>query len=62
MGAGLTRSDRRARRRARVELIETGLLVALAALVLFKGAAAVGSIALATGAMMAELLRVLFPA
>lgn len=43
----------------RAEKIETGLIVALAGLVLFKGAPAIAGIAVATGGMMAELLRVL---
>lgn len=53
------RSERGGRRHIRSECLETGMLVALAALVVFKGAAAIGGIALATGQMMAELLRVL---
>lgn len=58
-GAQVRRSERGARRRARSERIETGLIVALAALVLFKGAPAIAGIVLITGEMMVELVRVL---
>ena len=54
--------DRARRRRIRTEQIETGLIIALAGLVLFKGAPAIAGLALAFGQMMAELLRVLIAA
>ena len=52
-------NERAARSRRRSETIETVLIVALAALVLFKGAPAIAGIALTTGGMMVELLSVL---
>ncbi|GLS00773.1 hypothetical protein GCM10007859_07810 [Brevundimonas denitrificans] len=45
------------RRRARAEKIETWLIVALAGLVLFKGAPVILGIALGIGEMMAALTR-----
>ena len=51
--------DRARRRRIRTEQIETGLIIALAGLVLFKGGPAIAAIAVTTAEMMAELTRVL---
>jgi hypothetical protein len=51
----------KARRRSRpdrVEIIETSLIVALAALVVIKGAAAVGGVFLGLGQMMAALVSI----
>ncbi|HST91730.1 MAG TPA: hypothetical protein VLJ13_05980 [Brevundimonas sp.] len=60
---GLTPVDHVTRRthagRRRSEIIETTMIIALAGLVLFKGAPAIGAIAVTTAEMMAELLRVL---
>jgi hypothetical protein len=57
---GMTRAardDRAARRRIRAEKIETALIVALAALVLFKGLPALAGITLGIAEMMMALTR-----
>lgn len=57
---GLTRAerdDRATRRRIRAEKIETALIVALAALVLFKGLPALAGITLGIAEMMTALTR-----
>ena len=51
------RDDRAARRRIRAERIETALIVALAALVLFKGLPALAGITLGIAEMMMALTR-----
>ena len=55
--AGFRRAERTRRQRVRAEKIETALIVALAGLVLFKGAPAVGGIASGIGEMMMALMR-----
>ncbi len=54
---GSGRAERARRRRLRAERIETALIVALAGLVVVKGAAAVGMIALGVGEIMLALIR-----
>lgn len=56
-GAPLSRGERRRRQRIRAEKIETALIVALAALVLFKGAPVIAGIAFAIGEMFLDLWR-----
>lgn len=51
------RAGRTRRRRIRAEKIETVLIVALAGLVVIKGAPAVGMIALCIAEMMMALMR-----
>jgi len=51
------RVERIKRRRIRAERIEAALIVALAGLVLFKGAPALAGIASGIGAMMMALVR-----
>lgn len=53
----MERTERERRRRVRAETIETALIVALAGLVLFKGALAVSGIALGIAEMMMALTR-----
>lgn len=50
-------TERTNRRRIRAEKIETALIVALAGLVLFKGAPVILGIALGIGEMMMALMR-----
>ncbi len=54
---GFKRTELTGRRRVRAEKIETVLIVALAGLVLFKGAPVVVGIALGIGEMMMALTR-----
>ena len=54
--AGFRRTER-TRRRIRADRIETALIVALAGLVLFKGAPALAGIVLGIGEMMMALTR-----
>lgn len=56
-GAHLSRAERTRRRRIRAENLETALIVALAGLVLFKGAPAIAGIALGIGEMTMALMR-----
>ncbi len=51
------RVEQASRRRVRAEKIETALIVALAGLVLFKGAPVIIGIALGIGEMMMALTR-----
>ncbi len=51
------RTERTRRRRVRAEKIETAMIVALAGLVVIKGAPAVGMIAFAIAEMMVALVR-----
>jgi hypothetical protein len=55
--ARFRRAERTRRRRRRAEKIETVLIVALASLVIFKGAGAIAGIALGIGEMMVALMR-----
>lgn len=55
--ARLRRTGRTRQRRLRAEKIETVLIVALAGLVIIKGAAAVGMIALGVAKVMLALMR-----
>lgn len=55
--AGVGRAGRTRRRRVRAENVETALIVALAGLVLFKGAPTIVGIALGIGQMMTDLIR-----
>lgn len=55
--AGFRRAERTRRQRIRAEKIETALIVALAGLVLFKGAPVIIGIALGIGEMMMALTR-----
>ena len=60
--AGVTRFrqfERTRRRRVRTEKIETALIVALAGLVLFKGAPVVIGIAVGIGEIMMDLMRLM---
>lgn len=52
-----TRRDQARRRRARAELVEAAMIVALAGLVLFKGAPALAGITVGIGEMMMALTR-----
>lgn len=52
-------TGRTRRRRIRSEKIETALIVALAGLVLFKGAPAIFGIARGIGGMMMDLIRLI---
>ena len=56
-GAPLSRGERRRRQRIRAEKIETALIVALAALVLFKGAPVIAGIVFGIGEMFLDLWR-----
>lgn len=51
------KSERMRRRRTRAEALETGLIVALAGLVLFKGLPVLAGIALGLGEMIVALTR-----
>lgn len=55
--AACRRTSPQERRRIRAERIETALIVALAGLVLFKGAPALAGIAVGIGEMMMALTR-----
>lgn len=59
LGSGqMSRAERTRRRRVRSEKIETALIIALAGLVLFKGAPAIAGIAVGIGEMITAVLRV----
>ncbi|MDQ3125624.1 MAG: hypothetical protein M3Q74_08475 [Pseudomonadota bacterium] len=55
----LRQTERTRRRRIRSEKIETALIVALAGLVLFKGAPVIIGIALGIGEIMMDLMRLM---
>lgn len=60
--AQVRRTERTRRQRIRAEKVETALVVALAGLVLFKGAPAIAGIAFGIGEMIMALVRVWNPA
>jgi len=57
--ARFSQVERTRRRRIRSEKFETALIVALAGLVLFKGAPVIIGIALGIGEMMMDLMRLM---